>query len=177
MYGNLQQSLFTSEPDAKPSPSCQGGSRVSRTALRASVLRLLTSVISGRNTGASLARLGPHGSWLKMYGDYYQVKLGGSIEEYSGICPTWGIVSDGVLTLPLGLEPFIDESGFSLLPTPLASDWKFRMRSKAALLRQSSEHQDSMILRLQLWGYSDLEIVETYERVMSFPIGWTESRP
>lgn len=151
-----------------------GGSRASLTALRESVLRLLMNVICGPNTGVSLARLCPDGSWLKMYGGCYQVNWDGSFEEYSGICPGWGIVSDGVLTLPAGLEPSIDESAFSLLPTLLASDWKFRMHSKAALLRHSREHQDALITHLQLWGYTDSEIVETYERVMAFPIGWTE---
>lgn len=120
MSENLQQSLFGSKLDLKPSLVYQGGSHASHTALRESVRHLLTSVISGRSSGALLAKLGLDGSWLKMCGDCCQANMDGSFEEYSEILPTWGLMLGGQLIQPQRLEPYIDESEWRLLPTPTA---------------------------------------------------------
>src|SRR6266567_6363928 len=38
---------------------------------------------SGESSTVSFASLGPDGCWLKTYQDYYQVRMDGSLEEYS----------------------------------------------------------------------------------------------
>lgn len=150
-----------------------GGSPANLTALQESVKRLLTSVIFGRSLGESLAKLCPGGSWLRMYQDCFQVKMDGSFEEYSEICPKWGLMLDGVLILPHGLEPYIDESGWRLLPTPTRSDYK------GGCLRKNSKKRMSY-LKEYIYIYSNVQTHSIYlnpqflEGVMGFPEGWTE---
>ena len=124
IYMDCQQVNLFGEPVLKPLRSYQGGSRASRIALQESAKRLVTSVISGRKCGELLARLSPDGSWLKTYQGYYQVKMDGSLQEFSEILPRWGLMSDGELRALPQLEPCIDESEWRLLPTPTASDYK-----------------------------------------------------
>lgn len=119
-----QQMSFLEEPESNQGslPVFQGASPASRIQLQECVKRLVMNVTFGRSTGESLAKLSPDGSWQRMYGDFYQVKMGGSFEEYSGILPTWGMMLDGVVTgLPMW-ELFIPENGLQLLPTIVASD-------------------------------------------------------
>lgn len=121
--GYQQMSLFKEqESEEGNSPVFQGASHASRIRLQECVKRLVMNVTCGRSIGESLMSLDPNGSWLKMYGDSYQVNLDGSFEEYSGTLPTWGMMLDGVVTeLPMS-ERFIPENGLPLLPTPVASD-------------------------------------------------------
>lgn len=119
-----QQMSFLVEPESNQGslPVFQGASLASRIQLQECVKRLVMNVTFGRSTGESLAKLSPDGSWQRMYGDFYQVKMGGSFEEYSGILPTWGMMLDGVVTgLPMW-ERFIPENGLQLLPAIVASD-------------------------------------------------------
>src|SRR3990167_3650492 len=86
--------------------------------LQESVKGLVISVTSGRSSGASLARLNPDGSWLRMYQDCYQAMLDGSLEEYCQTWPRWGTMLDGVLTELSTWERGTGETGCSLWPTP-----------------------------------------------------------
>gem|GEM_PF-2097690 len=119
-----QQMSFFDEPESELEslPVFQGASRASRTRLQECVNRLLMNVTCGRSTGESLARLSLDGSWQKMYGDYCQVNLAGSTEEYSEILPTWGMMLAGVVIGLPTWERFIPESELQLLPTIVASD-------------------------------------------------------
>lgn len=152
-----------------------GASHVSRIRLQDCVKRLVTNVIFGRSTGVSLAKLSHDGLWLKMYGDSYQANLDGSFEEYCGILPTWGMMLGGVvIELPIS-EQFIPENGLGLLPTPQSSDWKSRWGTKNALEKHlKSNHQIRLADTLRSWNLIKGEIIENYEKMMGFGIGWTE---
>lgn len=113
-----QLTIFGEELELTDQPLFQGGSLASRTALQESVKRLLTSVISGQNTGDLLAILSQDGLWPKMYQGCLQAKMDGSFEEYSEILPRRGMMRRGQFFQPRGLEPSIDESEWRLLPTP-----------------------------------------------------------
>lgn len=113
---SYQQMSFLREPESKKAglPVFRGASLVSRIRLQECVRHLVMNVTCGLSSGESLARLNPDGLWLRMYGDCFQVNLGGSFEEYSGIFPTWGMMLDGVVTgLPMS-EQFIQEKGLVL---------------------------------------------------------------
>lgn len=119
-----QLTIFGEELELTDQLSFQGGSLASLTALRESVKRLVTSVTYGRKCGELLARLSPNGLWLKTYQGCYQAKMDGSFEEFSETLPRWGLMLDGQLIQPHGLEPSIDESGWRLLPTIVASEYR-----------------------------------------------------
>jgi hypothetical protein len=98
-------------------PSSAGDSPASLTALQENVKRLVMTVTSGHNSRESFAKLNPDGSWVKTSQGSVQVRMDGSLEEYSETWPRWGIVLGGVAgKLPIS-EHHIIESGFSLLPT------------------------------------------------------------
>lgn len=168
-----QQMTFIDGLEEKPSPVYRGGSRASLTALRASVKRLLTNVTYGLKCGELLARLTPDGLWQKMYQDCYQVKMDGSLEEYYGILPKWGMMLDGELRALQELEPYIDESEWRLLPTPTRSDYK------GGCLRKNPKKQMSN-LKEHIYTYADTQTHSIYlnpvflESLMGFPTGWTE---
>lgn len=174
------QMTLDGKQDWNDQPSYQGGSPASLTALQESVWRLVTSVTSGRSIGGLLASLGPNGSWLKMYGDCLQAKMDGSFEEYCETLPNWGLMLDGQLIQPLGLEPSIDESGFSLLPTPMASDGIAWTKTKASDIQMcilKTQMRGSMLRLSYLWmynGYSPIQYAEYAEMMMGFPRGWAD---
>mgnify|MGYP006949399226 CR=1 FL=1 len=180
MSENLQLNLFGNEQDLKKSPSYQGGSLANLTALQDSVNRLVMSVTSGQSTGESLAKLNRDGSWLKMFGGCSQVKMDGSFWEFSETCPSWGLVLDGVLIQPLGLEPYIDESEFSLLPTPTASDGQAYIKKSQTNTKMSiwkgwlKKKQDRPINHFMWNGLSINQSAEIYEMIMGFPKEWTD---
>lgn len=169
----LQESLFMNEQDIKRQPFYRGGSRANLIALQESVWRLLTSVICGPSTGVSLAKLSPCGLWLKMYGDCFQAKMDGSFEEYSEICPTWGLMLDGVLIQPPMLAPCIDESEFSLLPTIVAREGKGSAKNRYVGSPYFRGAKMSEGLRT---GFNDATCLNPSfaELVMGFPFGWTD---
>lgn len=136
----LQQMTFMNEPDVHPVGSLvyQADSPVNRTAVLDSARHLVMSVICGPKCGESLAKLNPDGLWLKMFGGYYQAKMDGSFLEFSEILPTWGTMWDGELRAQPLLEPSIDETGWRLLPTPVASDCKGGCVRKDGSLQMSN---------------------------------------
>lgn len=150
-----------------------GGSLASLTALQESVKRLLTSVISGQSIGESLAKLSHDGSWLRMYQDCFQAKMDGSFEEYSEICPSWGLMLGGVLIQPRGLEPYIDESEFSLLPTIVANEGKGACKNRYA---GSPHFRGAKMAEGLRSGPNDALYTHPNfaELVMGLPTGWTD---
>ena len=121
---DYQQMTLFGEQGAKPLRLYQGDSPVNRIALQESAKHLVMSVIYGPKCGASLAKLSRDGLWLKTCQGYFQAKMDGSLQEFSEILPRWGLMWDGELQALLQLEPYIDENGLRLLPTPTASDYR-----------------------------------------------------
>lgn len=167
-----QMSLF-GEQDTNQLRLYQGGSLASRIAQQESARLLVMSVICGQKCAASLARLSPDGLWLKMCQGYYQAKMDGSLQEFSGILPRWGLMSDGELSALPQLEPSIDESAWRLLPTPVASDFRGGCWRKDGHLQMSN-------LKEHLMVFCDRQTRTIYvnprflEPMMGYPIGWTE---
>ena len=139
----LQQSLFETEQDLTPQQYYQGGSPASHIALRASVWALVTSVIYGTSSPELFARLNHNGLWEKTLRGCYQVRLDDILDEFSGTWPGWGIVWDGAAIRLPGLEPCIDETGYLLLPTPVASLDKGFSIGTARALQQGVKHRKS----------------------------------
>jgi hypothetical protein len=124
MSEQLQGTLFDGEGlTPTESPSCQWVSPANLTALRENVKRLLMSVIYGPKRGVSFAKLTPDGCWLKTCRGFCQASMDGSLEEFSGTWPKWGIVSDGEAGALVMSEPTTGGNGCSLLlKTPSAFD-------------------------------------------------------
>lgn len=163
---NSQLNLFESEQDAKQSIAYRGGSLANRTAQAECVLHLLTSVISGRKCGASLAKLSRDGLWLKMSGDYCQAKMDGSFEEYSEILPTWGLMLDGVLLAQQTLALRTYEKDWVLLPTP-----------RKTMATMGGHKKEETIRKKHPWNIED-ELggnpnPNYSEWLMGFPQNWT----
>jgi len=174
-----QQLAFWNEQDL-PAPRWYPlAFRANLTALWANVKHLVTSVTSGRSSGVCFARLDHDGSWVKMYGGYCQANLDGSLEEYCEIWPPWGTVLDGACTELIGLEPFIKESGFLSLPTPLAGDglgWKRLSKTDVqhSIHRQWKRGGTIHCTYYMIWDeISPVQATEYVETMMGFPSGWT----
>ena len=160
--------------DKKQQPLYQGGSLASLTAKQENVKRLLTNVIYGLKCGELLARFDQSGSLLKMYGDYCQVKMDGSLEEYVGTFPIWGMTLDGAVYELQSLARFTIEKGLELLPTPVKSDtWVMNLSSTE--WDGSNKHSMTLIQALRRGNNSATYLNPNYcELLMGFPIGWTE---
>ena len=183
----LQQQTLLPGQDLKQLTVYRGGSHASRTALQESVKRLLMSVTSGRNTGESLAKLSPDGLWLKMCQGFYQARMDGSFEEYSGTLPTWGLMLDGQLFQQQALEPYTDESGWRLLPTPTAnldggySPGSAGKKEKGIKKRESGAvigsglNNETELLPYYRWEGQNLLNPLFLEAMMGFPQNWTET--
>lgn len=160
--------------DKKQQMLYQGGSRANLTAKLESVEHLVTSVTCGLRCGELLAKSGPDGLWLKMYGDYCQAKLDGSLEEYSEIFPTWGTMLDGAVFVPQISEQSTEENDWELLPTVTACDaWACRLKR----FQWNGENKHSMRIQQALnrgGGQATYLNPNFCEVMMGFPIGWTE---
>jgi hypothetical protein len=97
---------------------------VSLIALQENVKHLMMNVICGRKQQKGFAFLNQNGFWVKMCQGYYQVRMDGFLEEFSGTWPRWGTVSDGAAMELDVLELRTKGKGYSLLPTPTATDSK-----------------------------------------------------
>ena len=102
-------------------PSSAEDSRASLTALQENVRHLVMNAILRENSKESFGRLNPDGSLLKMSQGSAQASLDGSLESSCMIFPRWGILSDGVVGELRMLEPAIEGSESSLLPTILGA--------------------------------------------------------
>lgn len=131
----------------------------------------MTSDTSGLKWLGSFAKLGPDGSWLRMYQDSAQLTLDGSLEPFSGTWPEWGIVSDGVATALERSEPPTYASGSSWWPTPAAQD------AKNSTLPPSQVTRDTVPGQLLREGETGEINPGWYEALMGFPIGWTDLSP
>lgn len=171
---NSQQMTLFAEQESDHPLLYQGGSLVSLTAKAANVERLLTSVICGTKCGELLATLTPNGSWAKMYGEYCQVKMDGTLEEYSGTFPLWGTMSDGAVYGHPSLEPFTVENGLELLPTPVRSNtWIGQMKNVE--WDGTNKHSMTLMQALKRGGGGATYLNPNFcELLMGFPIGWTE---
>ncbi|MBP2635525.1 MAG: hypothetical protein H6Q72_1432 [Firmicutes bacterium] len=143
------------------------------------VWHLMTAVTYGVKTGESLARLTPDGMWERMCQGYCQASLDGSLVEFSGTWPKWGITQDGV-ALALK-QPGLSKGGneFSLWPRPTASDHQDRYRNLQKLKKyMQNGHQlkwpQIVLLDTLTKGESGLPHPEFGEWLMGFPIGWTD---
>lgn len=175
---NSQQMTFFEEPDVHPGGShvFQGASRASRTVALDSARHLVMTVIYGPKCGESLAKLSPDGLWLKMFGDCYQAKMDGSFLEFSGTLPKWGTMWAGELRAQPQLEPSIDESGWRLLPTPVASDCKGGCVRKDGSLQMSNLKEHLMIFckRPMRTIYPNPQFVAC---MMGFEKDWAKLKP
>lgn len=153
--------------------SYRGGSLVSRTALQESVSRLLMNVICPMNLSGSFAKLNQNGYWEKTYQGYLQVKMDSSLVDWLERWPAWGIVSDGQAFAPLGLEPFIDERGYSLLPTMMANERQGT--SKKRFNGSKMSHYNRVAERIRIGLSCPTYLNPNYgEVLMGFPGGWTD---
>ncbi len=175
-----QVSLFEAE-ELKTSQSYRGGSLVSLTALTDCVKRLLTSVIYGQSTSASFGRLNQDGLWEKTLQGYSQASLDGSLVEYCETWPTWGLMLDGQVFAPHGLEPSIRENAYSLLPTPQTTDQNTpsMQRVNAYLNGDKKKVVQLREVLLAMKGNFTNKYAppSLYETLMGFPTGWTELNP
>lgn len=116
---------------------------------------------------------------------YEQVSMEDFSETYSETFPSWGLMLDGEVFGHLGLEPLIDESEYSLWPTPTASDgnaWKRVKKTDATKSIQRAlkakprkqPGQNRPIYYLMAKGYSPMDAASVIEMMMGFPQGWTD---
>ena len=166
-----QLSLFGNESGAEL-PSYRGGSHVNLTVLQENVKRLVMNVICGENLQDSFAKLSQDGSWGKMLQGYYQASLDGSLEEYLGTWPNWGMMSDGVAIQHTQLVDFSPEKGYSLLPRPVKSDQNASPKNRYI----GSPHYRHNFREALRYGPMDGTYPSPWftEFVMGYPIGWTE---
>ena len=149
-------------------------------ALQENVWHLMTSAICGENCFGCFAKLAQDGLWLKMYGDYYQAKMGGSLEEFSATWPAWGVMCGGTVFQPTLSVHRFGASGLPLWPRPLASDGEAWKKVNKSDVRTSiwkclkSKHNDRAFYHFMWHGLSPSQTSEYHEMMMGFPPGWTD---
>ena len=173
MSENYQQMSFTGEQEEEQSTVFRGGSRANLIALQESVKRLVMIAIYGQNSGELFAKLNQNGLWEKMYSDYYQASMDGSLEEFCETWPRWGTMRHGVLRAQQKLEPFIDESEWLLLPTPVNSEWigAGRKRYRGSKLFRGAKTAEALRSGEKDPIYTNPSYCEI---IMGYPMGWTE---
>jgi hypothetical protein len=114
-----------------------------------------------------------------MYGAYYQAKMDGSSEEFSGTWPDEGVMYSGTVFQPQLLAQYLPEIASLLLPAPVATDWKAVWRDYRKLMRhiRSKGHQVRPSELLLASGTAKSQIPEEYEKMMGFPTTWTDLKP
>jgi len=142
-------------------------------------------VTSGERLYESWARCNPDGSWVKTSPASSLPNLEDSSGEWSMTWCRWGIGWDGLVMGLKTLEPFIVESEFLLLPTPRANQaMAVDLQSNYA---QNHKHKNlEVVLGKELveatgesgtLAPSSTRPVlnpEFVERMMGFPIGWSD---
>jgi len=96
--------------------------------------------------------------------------------EFSDAWPRSGLMRNGIVYRLPTLAPTISEIGSGLLPTPAATDWKgvFRLET---ILRRASELKIGVRLPEHLGrvtGKVGRPNPRFWEKLMMYPIGWTE---
>lgn len=149
----------------------------------------LMSEIYGMNAPESFARLTQDGSWVKTLKDCCQVKMDGSLEEFSGTWPYSGIVQNGIaFLLPPLVPPILGIERFCWLSTPTAS-----MTVPSESVRDSNRLPSPAECTGRFYvrsgkkmtvpggcsspletGSSSLMNPEFAEWLMGYPIGWSD---
>ena len=122
------------------------GSPANPTALQVQGKHPQTKETCGASLPVLFASVNPHGCWLKMYQEYFQARLDGSLVEYSQTWPQAGMVSNGKAYRLRRLVRRISARGSLLLPTMRASE-----KSK-----YQYNHGDHSKKNLTLLGYVNL---------------------
>ena len=101
--------------------SSAAASRVNPTALPESDKEAPTIATSGASSPESFANLNPDGYWLKTSQGYYQARMDGFLDVFSGTWPRAGMMRSGTAYRLLPLVPRTAAIGSSLWPTPTTS--------------------------------------------------------
>lgn len=176
-----QMNLFEEqESDRENLRAFREASLANHTALVENVKLLMMSVIYGLNISESFAKLTPDGLWLKMYGDYCQANLDGSLEEYCETWPDGGVVCGGIaFRLPLA-ELRSRETGLPSWPRPIASDgiaWKKNMKSDPmySIWKCWKNGKQDRPIYYHIWeDLSPCQSADICEMMMGFPNKWTD---
>lgn len=151
-----------------------------RTALAENVWHLMMSVICGASYFECISTLEPDGLWRKMYQGYCQVKMDGSLEEFSGTWPKQGIVYGGTAFQPTLPEPHFSVNASPLWARPIASDgfaWTKTKKSNPieSIVHMWNRHgQDRSIYDFMFHGISATQAADYQEMMMGFPKHWTD---
>ena len=197
------QPMLFAETDL-PSMSFAEGFRARTSVLREKVLALRGSAAAyGQNTPGSLANYDPlTSSWRTSQHCFIE-----GLTEYSETWPRSGMTLGGTAYPLPPLAPLTDATGYGLLPTPSARDWKGDVSGEATLLKRM-EHPRGVCLeeflrrqclptpsagnshsagRLDEWGGKNpfrgtdigrLHLNPSFvEEIMGFPIGHTDLKP
>ncbi len=148
-------------------PSSAEDSPASPTALQENVRHLVMNVILRENSKESFGRLNPDGSLLRTSQGSAQASLDGSLESSCMTFPRWGILSDGVVGELRTLEPAIEGSESSLLPTITSRDHKGGTVERV----ENGNPKRALDCEMQVLG---LKLQPAFaEWMMGFPPGWT----
>lgn len=156
---------------------CQQGSLVKTLVLQIQTVRKVSrelEAVYGSKLKESLTRLSPLTSFLKIAPTLQTKGLNTSYLSY----PKSGTMRNGIVFRIQTLGSLPVEKGFSLLPTPVASDCGVGYSDHRALMSYLERgHQQRLIYLCQLAGKTDLEILELYREVMSFTISDAKYTP
>ena len=168
--------MFVRSPEKRSSeplagqPLSAAGSPVNPTALQENVRRLVTNVTLQENSKESFGRLNPDGSLLRTSRGSAQASLDGSLESSCMTFPKWGILSDGVVGELRTLEPAIEGSESSLLPT-VTTPRPHDTEKTAGVYIESQNQKD---LTYALGKNHGLKLQPAFaEWMQGFPEGWT----
>jgi hypothetical protein len=106
----------------------------------------------------------------------HQCSLLGGLEQFSETWPAWGLMRDGECWEQQTLEQTIRGTGYGLLPTPCARDYR-GARSLQAQKKAGRGASNSLpdYLRIRKnWQYPPVVVVEY---MMGWPLGWTDLKP
>lgn len=87
-----------------------------------------------------------------------------------------GIMQNGSVYQIVNSDIHTKEKEYTLLLTPTATDGGSTYRDMKKLKVYLEKHQHRLIYQLQLKGFTNSQILSTYELMMGYPIGYTELR-
>lgn len=129
-------------------------------ASQASALPQPTTATCGGSSPVLFASLDQSMSWLKMYQDYCQVKMDGSLVEYSGTWPRAGMMQNGNAYRLLPLVRRISATAYSFWPTPDASvmndgenleNWQARRARVKAQKKNGNGFGMPLAIAVRMW--------------------------